>query len=1222
MSDAAGPATARRRTYWTSVALLGAQVADALEYAHKQGVLHRDVKPSNLLLDAHGIVWITDFGLAKVDDQENLTGTGDLLGTLRYMPPEAFEGRADGRGDVYALGLTLYEMLALRPAFDENDRNKLLKQVMAAEPPRLRKLDPGIPRDLATIVHKAIDRDPARRYTSAGALADDLGRFLRDEPIHARQTSGAERLARWARRNPWVAGLVSAVAGLLVVIAVVSALMASRLEQARQKAVLAEREALLGQAEAYVGQAHGIRQSRRVGQRFKALEAIRDAATIGRKLGQPVEWFAQLRNEAIACLALPDFRLLHEAQGLPAGIVGLAYDGDLRRYAVSDVHGQVSVRETEDDREIVRFRPFGPDPRKVGLRLSPDGRFLWLHDEERRRTQCRKLSAGSAPVVFASDQVRGFDFSPDSRQFAAAVTSGTIDLYDLETERKTRSLPLKNPASQVAFDPSGTRLAAACGAAVELLDVRSGAVVATLPMGTESESLAWHPNGRMLAVAGRTDCHIHLWDAPSRKRVHRLEVPRAQGFNIAFHPHREVLLGTDWSSTLRWWHPQAGQQFFSCPGWLSQRAFSRDGRRFAGNTGGPFGLFEIAGEQEYQSFVRDPAHGPGIEYRPVASSDGRWLATGSDEGVAFWDARTLRPVAFLRVGQTRSNVMFTATGLRIGGRNGLFDWPIRDTPEGGVRIGPPERLLPASGVRPALAFDQSHDGRVVACALYDAGAIVLHHDGAGKTVRLLPHKDVRCIGVSPDGRWVATGSHHHAAMKVWRADTGQLERTLLPDEAGQMPRFSPDSRWLATRGGRLFSVGSWGEKPNMPKGWRAPAFSPDGKLMALAVAEKAGAIGLYEVESGRELARLEDPHQDRAEDLAFSPDGTKLLVTVHQGTRVNHAWDLRLIRERLAELGLDWDAPPYPPAGEQTSPPLSPQKVEIVGTDLVTDQAKWERHEHDLAFNPFDGVAHHTLGVERLRAGEYGDAHLHLTLAVAARPGFLPSQLALADTALRAGLFQEAIDRANEVLKQGENDAARYRRAEASQRLGRHREAIGDFTALLSRYPSDSRLYQRRADSHQALDEHTKATADRAKAVELVPNQPEVLNKAAWRLVTGPPGARDLGRGLEYAERAVQLTPTNSLYLNTLGVAQYRNAMYKEAAATLEKSLAQGKGEFAAFDLFFLAMCHARLGDLATAKQRFDGAVQWVEKQKGLPAHYAEELKQFRAEAEGVLRER
>src|SRR5262245_24706701 len=224
-SDVSGSSHVRRPTYWTSVALLGAQVADALEYAHKQGILHRDVKPSNLLLDTRGIVWVTDFGLAKVDDQENLTGTGDLLGTLRYMPPEAFEGKGDGRGDVYSLGLTLYELLALRPAFDEGDRNKLLKQVMAADPPRLRKLDAAIPRDLATVVHKAIDRDPARRYASAGALAADLGRFLRDEPIHARRTSELERLARWARRNPTMAGLLSAVVALLIVIAGVSTLV-------------------------------------------------------------------------------------------------------------------------------------------------------------------------------------------------------------------------------------------------------------------------------------------------------------------------------------------------------------------------------------------------------------------------------------------------------------------------------------------------------------------------------------------------------------------------------------------------------------------------------------------------------------------------------------------------------------------------------------------------------------------------------------------------------------------------------------------------------------------------------------------------------------------------------------------------------------------------------------------------------------------------------------
>src|SRR5205085_5418701 len=119
------PRTGRKPTYWQSVAQVGVQVAEALDYAHRQGVLHRDVKPSNLLLDLRGTVWVADFGLAKADDSENLTHTGDILGTLRYMPPEAFEGKGDARADVYALGLSLYELLALRPAFGEKDRHQL-----------------------------------------------------------------------------------------------------------------------------------------------------------------------------------------------------------------------------------------------------------------------------------------------------------------------------------------------------------------------------------------------------------------------------------------------------------------------------------------------------------------------------------------------------------------------------------------------------------------------------------------------------------------------------------------------------------------------------------------------------------------------------------------------------------------------------------------------------------------------------------------------------------------------------------------------------------------------------------------------------------------------------------------------------------------------------------------------------------------------------------------
>src|SRR5262249_20204812 len=138
----------------------------------------------------------------------NLTHTGDILGTLRYMPPEAFEGKSDARGDVYSLGLTLYELLVFRPAFEERERNRLIKQVTQEEPVRLGKRNRHGPQDLQTIVHKAIDRDPSQRYPSAGALAEDLQRFIEDEPIRARRTSQAERLRRWCRRNPTLAALL------------------------------------------------------------------------------------------------------------------------------------------------------------------------------------------------------------------------------------------------------------------------------------------------------------------------------------------------------------------------------------------------------------------------------------------------------------------------------------------------------------------------------------------------------------------------------------------------------------------------------------------------------------------------------------------------------------------------------------------------------------------------------------------------------------------------------------------------------------------------------------------------------------------------------------------------------------------------------------------------------------------------------------------------------
>jgi serine/threonine protein kinase len=236
------PHESGRRAFFRSVAHIGRQVAAGLAFAHARGIIHRDVKPSNLLLDTEGVVWIADFGLAKASD-EGLTQTGDILGTIRYMAPERFRGGGDRRVDVYALGLTLYELLTLKPAFDSPDRLELIEQIKTEDPQRPRTLDSRIPRDLETIVLKAIEKDPKGRYPTADALAEDLRRFLDDEPILARRATLTEKYVRWAHRNPVIAILGAALMGVLVLATAASLLVASQMSHlAGQQAMAARSE--------------------------------------------------------------------------------------------------------------------------------------------------------------------------------------------------------------------------------------------------------------------------------------------------------------------------------------------------------------------------------------------------------------------------------------------------------------------------------------------------------------------------------------------------------------------------------------------------------------------------------------------------------------------------------------------------------------------------------------------------------------------------------------------------------------------------------------------------------------------------------------------------------------------------------------------------------------------------------------------------------------------
>lgn len=198
------------RASFRGIAEVGIQAAEALQHAHERGIVHRDVKPGNLLVDPAGVVWLADFGLAKTED-DGFTRTGQLVGTVRYMSPERFVGDCDHLSDIYSLGATLYELLTLRPAFDVRDRLQLIEQIGNRDPVRPREIDRRIPVDLETIVLKAMEKEPRRRYSTARELADDLRRFRDGEPIHARSITVVERAVKWARRRPAVSSLIALV---------------------------------------------------------------------------------------------------------------------------------------------------------------------------------------------------------------------------------------------------------------------------------------------------------------------------------------------------------------------------------------------------------------------------------------------------------------------------------------------------------------------------------------------------------------------------------------------------------------------------------------------------------------------------------------------------------------------------------------------------------------------------------------------------------------------------------------------------------------------------------------------------------------------------------------------------------------------------------------------------------------------------------------------------
>jgi len=1206
-------------------------LAQAIHHVHQQGIVHRDLTPGNVLLSQDGQPKITDFGLAKiVGGGPTLTQTGAFMGTPSYTAPEQASCKTKEVGpavDVYALGAILYECLTGRPPFKAETALATLRQVESQEPVPPSRLQPNVPRDLSTVCLKCLQREPRKRYASAEALAEDLRRFLAGSPVRARPIGQTERLLRWCRRYPVVAALLGTVAVLLLAITTVSTFSAVRLKTELTRTAAAEREARLREADALLGQAHGIRYSRRPGQRFEALAALEKAAAIGRELRQPPEWFDKLRNEVIAALALPDIHVTQSFPGFPSGTHRVELSQDFELYAQTTEAGACSIRRVSDDVQIACLSELG----EPAFAIFGPGRLLNFIGESTGAFQLWDLS-GSDPVRrLEKVGVCCASFSKDGRLVLLAFRDGSISVFATDTAApKYRLKPSGFTAFHSAFVHPTEAIVATCSYdsnLMEVRDLRNGAVVVhmRLPWG-RSGMCAWSPDGHMLAVSDGDSGLVHLYaydrTGPKLRLIQKFNGPDSSGgTTIQFSPSCDRLVIRGWGDKVHLFDVTTGRLLFSTPPlpvasfWALQ--FDPSGKRLAACRDAAsqerIGIWSVADGREYRALFHDGPKQQLHEWELTAiHPGGRLIAQGVSDGFALFDLESGKELAFVKVPESRGQCCFDGIGnLLWNGSKGAYRWPLRRDPSKPARLiaGPPERLPLRPGDR---GIATSSDGQVIAQAIFRGGGWKLGPNT--KEPRRLEMDGCSIATVSPNGRWVAFDGHMENGPHVYEAATGR-QAWKSPALKWGSGRFSRDGRWLlcSQDGGRSYAVDTWEPGPQLGPGipWDA---SPDGLVV---VGFTGGIYRLVELATGRELARLEDPDQID-EPAVFTPDGTHVVVNAQNGPRV---WDLRRIRAELTKVDLDWDAPPYP---EVTGGVPEPMEVQVVGVELTnpTKMAEYQRHRAilDVWTNPFDGDAQLRLGEQLLQDGQAELAYAHLTAALAFAPNLVEGHNLRGRAALRLTRWPEAVaDLSNYLVHHADANEARLLRAHAYQMAGRFEDAVADCTALVQDPPLDPRLHDLRAACQDALGHAALAKADHEMALALAPHDPMYLNNLAWHLVTGPADQRDPPRALQLIREAVQQKPNDGIFLNTLGVVQYRSRQYVQAMATLEMSLNASKGSYDGFDLFFLALCHAQLEAPAKAKECFNKAVKWCDCKKDLPINQVHELRSFRVEAETVL---
>jgi eukaryotic-like serine/threonine-protein kinase len=1221
--------------YFRSVARVGVQVAEALAHAHGQGILHRDIKPSNLLLDAKGTVWVTDFGLAKAEGSDGLTRTGDIVGTLHYMAPERFDGWSDPRSDVYALGATLYELLTLRPPFRESDRVKLIEQVLHEEPLPPHRLDRRIPRDLETIVLKALSKEPGQRYTTAEQMAEDLRRFAADRPILARRISPAERTWRWCKRNPMLAGAAGAVAVALVAVTVLAVQYADRqrhfgVEQAKAtqkignlamdlakerqslRKSLDESYRLLAIRNFEHGQAAFEQGEIALGMLWM-IESWRSAADAG----DPAWQHAARANLAAWRAHYPRLKMVL-SHAMPVHAAAFSPDG--RTVISGSMDGTAQLWDTATGQKIGSPLRQGGDWIQVGF--SPDGKIaLTCSIGKPARLWDAVTGQPIGPTLTRPrDDVFGPAFSPDGRIVITPRADGKAQLCDVATGLPI-GRPLKHEGSFrcAAFSPDGrTILTGGSNGTARLWDAATREPLGP-PMrhDTEVTAVAFSPDGKTILTVGKDtgpeaqDRVARLWDAATGLPIGR-PLKHEGGFRCAaFSPDSRAILTAGREGPAQLWEAATGKPLgppMRHENKVWSVAFSPDGKTI------------LTGCMDKQARLWDAATGrclgplehQGAITAVTFSPDGKTILTGSLDGtVRLWDSDPGQPVG--RVLEIPSPDDIKDVGL---------------SPDGVVLLSFPRvrwenqryaQLWNATTGRPIGARLPQPRGDLQACFSVD-GKVLLTIEG-GQTAQLwdaatgaslgpvfpLPSPlrivdgSLYCLG--PDGKTVLFVD---TDQRFWICDgaTGTVRgRTPALGAIPYMANFSPDGKTFVTGLGngeaQLWDAATLkplGDPIRNPGSIVSGLFSPDGK--SILIAHEDGSVRLFDLATRKPLiAPLR--HQSGVEGLAFSPDG-KTIATGSEDKNVR-LWDSAtgqpigpILRHNLP-VGfvafLDDGKSLYTGRREYrlfAVPGDLPNEVErmaawvevITGLRLdkqqaliqVLDNTAWlERRQQLMEL----GGPPETSPDQRLDPILFGPEPTARAKSFMERRQWDAAEAAF-DEAMRARPFNVAI-----VEERGD----------LYVRRGLWKEAAAYFARAVGHYPDVASLHYQLAIARLLAGDLPGYRSACTAMFERFNTADDLLaaNRLAFAGTYAPDALTNLPALIRVCERSVPAVAGGE---RVVGAALYRAARYEQALERFQQSHKVFQPR--AWDWLFLAMIHSRLGHPSEAHRFLQQADEWI----------------------------